>query len=116
MKSRRLLALALLGLLLAVAGCGGGGDDGGDGGDQSITFWSAEDVAERVKATQDIAAAFQQKTGIEVKVVAIAEDQLATQIQSASAGGTLPDVMGALSLGLVHNLATDDLADTDAAN
>ncbi|MGH2814389.1 MAG: ABC transporter substrate-binding protein, partial [Actinomycetota bacterium] len=116
MKSRRLPALVILGVLLAVAGCGGGGDEGGDGGDQSITFWSAEDVAERVKATQDIAAAFQQKTGIEVKVVAIAEDQLATQIQSASAGGTLPDVMGALSLGFVHNLATDDLADTDAAN
>jgi multiple sugar transport system substrate-binding protein len=116
MKSRRLLALVLLGVLLATAGCGGGGDEGGDGGDQSITFWSAEDVAERVKATQDIAAAFQQKTGIEVKVVAIAEDQLATQIQSASAGGTLPDVMGALSLGFVHNLASDDLADTDAAN
>ena len=115
MKSRRLLALVLLGVLLAVAGCGGG-DEGGDGGDQSITFWSAEDVAQRVKATKDIAAAFQEQSGIEVKVVAIAEDQLATQIQSASAGGTLPDVMGALSLGFVQNLATDDLADTDAAN
>ena len=116
MKSRRLFALVLLGVLLAAAGCGGGGDEGGDGGDQSITFWSAEDVAERVKATQDIAAAFQQKTGIQVKVVAIAEDQLATQIQSASAGGTLPDVMGSLSLGFAHSLAADDLADGEAAN
>ncbi|HXP14608.1 MAG TPA: extracellular solute-binding protein, partial [Actinomycetes bacterium] len=117
MKPRRLLALVVLSVLFAASGCGGGGDQGGgDSGDKSITFWTAEDVAERVAATQKIAAAFQQKTGIQVKVVAIAEDQLATQIQSASAGGTLPDVMGALSLGFVHNLAADDLADQDAAN
>jgi multiple sugar transport system substrate-binding protein len=118
MKPRRLLALVVLSILFAASGCGGGGNGGGggDSGDKSITFWTAEDVAERVAATQKIAAAFQQKTGIQVKVVAIAEDQLATQIQSASAGGTLPDVMGALSLGFVHSLAADDLADQDAAN
>jgi multiple sugar transport system substrate-binding protein len=117
MRSRRLLSLLVLCVLLAAAGCGGGGDDGGgDSGDKSITFWTAEDLAERVAATKEIAKAFQQKTGITVNVVGIAEDQLATQIQSASAGGTLPDVMGALSLGFVHNLAADDLADQDAAN
>ncbi|HEY6706512.1 MAG TPA: extracellular solute-binding protein, partial [Actinomycetota bacterium] len=118
MKSRRPLALLLLCVLFAAAGCGGGGDDngGGDSGDKSITFWTAEDTADRVAATQKIAAAFEQKTGIKVKVVAIAEDQLATQVQSASAGGTLPDVMGALSLGFVHNLAADDLVDQDATN
>jgi multiple sugar transport system substrate-binding protein len=118
MRSRRPLALLLLCVLIAAAGCGGGGDDngGGDSGDKSITFWTAEDTADRVAATQKIAAAFEQKTGIKVKVVAIAEDQLATQVQSASAGGTLPDVMGALSLGFVHNLAADDLVDQDATN
>jgi multiple sugar transport system substrate-binding protein len=116
MKPRRLLALSVLGVLLAAAGCGGGGEEGGDGGDQSITFWMNEDVATRVQATQQIVNRFQEKTGIQVKVVAIAEDQLAAQIQSASAGGTLPDVMGALSLGFVHNLAADDLADPEAAN
>ena len=104
MKPRRLLALLVLGVLLAAAGCGGGGEEGGDGGDQSITFWMNEDVATRVQATQQIVNRFQEKSGIQVKVVAIAEDQLAAQIQSASAGGTLPDVMGALSLGFVHNL------------
>jgi multiple sugar transport system substrate-binding protein len=117
MKPRRLLALLLLSALFAAAGCGGGNDNGGgDNGDKSITFWTAEDVASRVAATEKIAAAFEQKTGIKVKVVAIAEDQLATQIQSASAGGTLPDVMGALSLGFIHNLAGDDLVDQDATN
>jgi multiple sugar transport system substrate-binding protein len=115
MKPRRLLALVVMGVLLAAAGCGGGDEGGGDG-EQSITFWTAEDIADRVTATKAIATRFQEKTGIQVEVVAIAEDQLATQIQSASAGGTLPDVMGALSLGFVHNLAADDLADPDAAN
>jgi multiple sugar transport system substrate-binding protein len=116
MKSRRLLALVVLGVLLAVAGCGGGGDEGGDGEDQQITFWLSEDIAQRVNAIKTITNRFQEQSGVQVKVVAIAEDQLATQIQTASAAGTLPDVMGPLALGFVQNLATDDLADPDAAN
>jgi multiple sugar transport system substrate-binding protein len=116
MKPRRLMTLLISCLLLATAGCGGGGGGESGDGEQSITFWTAEDQADRVKKTQDIAARFQQKSGVQVKVVAIAEDQLPAQIQSASAGGTLPDVMGALSLGLVHSLAADDLTDQDAAN
>jgi multiple sugar transport system substrate-binding protein len=117
MKPRRLLSLLVLSILLAAAGCGGGGNGGGSkGGDKNITFWVAEDNAARVKGMQAIIDRFQQKTGIQVKLVAIAEDQLATQIQSASAGGKLPDVMGALSLGFLYNLATDDLTDNDAAS
>jgi multiple sugar transport system substrate-binding protein len=118
MKPRRLLALVVLSILFAASGCGGGGDEGGggDSGDKNITFWLNEDVAQRVQLIQQIVNKFQDKSGIQVKVVPIAEDQLASQIQSASAAGTLPDVMGPLSLGLVQNLATDDLADADAAN
>src|SRR5512133_1567719 len=118
MKPRRLLALVVLSILFAASGCGGGGGDngGGDSGDKSITFWLSEDVAQRVQLIQQIVNRFQDKSGIQVKVVPIAEDQLASQIQSASAAGTLPDVMGPLSLGFVQNLATDDLADADAAN
>src|SRR5215212_11250552 len=117
MKPRRLLALVVLSILLAASGCGGGDDGGGgDSGDKNITFWLNEDVAQRVQLIQQIVNKFQDKSGIQVKVVPIAEDQLASQIQSASAAGTLPDVMGPLSLGLVQNLATDDLADADAAN
>jgi multiple sugar transport system substrate-binding protein len=116
MKPRRLMTLLALLLALAATGCGGGGGGNGNKGqDNTLTFWTAEDNAERVKATQAIIARFQQQSGIQVKMSAIAEDQLATQIQSASAAGTLPDVMGALSLGFMHSLAADDIADPDAA-
>ena len=106
--------LSLLALALALAaGCGGGGD--GQGADTTITFWSAEDNADRIKATQAIVDRFQRETNIKVKLSPIPEDQLATQIHSASAAGALPDVMGALGLGLVHSLAADEITDPDAA-
>jgi multiple sugar transport system substrate-binding protein len=115
MRARLFIVLTIMALL--AAGCGGGGDEGGGGGgDKNITFWLSEDIAQRVNAIQQIVNRFQQQSGVQVKMVAIAEDQLASQIQSASAAGSLPDVMGPLSLGLVQNLATDDLADADAAN
>ena len=116
MRSRRLLSLLVLCVLLAAAGCGGGGDEGGGEGDKNLTFWLAEDVAQRVSLINQIVDRFAQQSGVQVKVVAIAEDQLASQIQTASAAGSLPDVMGPMSLGFVQNLATDDLADADAAN
>jgi multiple sugar transport system substrate-binding protein len=115
MKPRRLMTLLALLLALAATGCGGGGD-GNESQDNTIKFWVAEDNAERVKAMQQTIARFQQQSGIKVELSAIAEDQLATQIQSASAAGTLPDVMGALSLGFAHSLAADDIADPDAAS
>jgi multiple sugar transport system substrate-binding protein len=114
MRARLFIVLTIVALL--AAGCGGGGDEGGGGEDKNITFWLNEDIAQRVNAIQQIVNRFQQQSGVQVKVVAIAEDQLASQIQSASAAGTLPDVMGPMSLGFVQNLATDDLADADAAN
>jgi multiple sugar transport system substrate-binding protein len=113
MKPRLLVTLLALFLVSAAAGCGGG--DGQEGQDNAITFWVAEDNAARVKAMQQTIDRFQRDSGIQVKLSAIAEDQLATQVQSASAAGSLPDVMGALSLGFAHSLAADDIADPDAA-
>jgi multiple sugar transport system substrate-binding protein len=114
MKPRLFMTLLALLMALAATGCGGGGG-GQKGQDNAITFWVAEDNAERVKAMQQTIDRFQKESGIQVKLSAIAEDQLATQVQSASAAGSLPDVMGALSLGFVHSLAADDIADPDAA-
>ena len=113
MRARTLL-VALLGVILVAAvGCGSG--DGKDDSAAGLTFWTAEDNPDRVKATQAIVDRFQQQTNIKVKLVAINEDQLSSQVNSASAAGTLPDVLAAASLGFVHSLAADNITDPDAA-
>jgi multiple sugar transport system substrate-binding protein len=114
MKPRLFMTMLALVLALAATGCGGGDGDG-QAQDNTLTFWSLEDVSDRIKKTQALVDRFQQETGIQVKLSAIAEDQFASQIQSAAAAGSLPDVVGALSLGFVHSLAADDIADPDAA-
>src|SRR5215211_8229434 len=112
MKARTILVALLTVILLIAVGCGGGGKK--DHG-TSLVFWTAEDNPDRVKATQAIINRFTQQTNITVKLVAIGEDQLQSQIASASAAGTLPDVLAAASLGFVHSLAADGLTDPDAA-
>jgi multiple sugar transport system substrate-binding protein len=114
-------AAAVLGVLaIVLAACGEqttspDGTGGGAGGD-ALVFWSAEDNTERIEATQVIVDRFTEESGIEVELVPVAEDQLATRITSAIAADTLPDVFGALSLGFTHSLAADEVADTAAAN
>ena len=114
---RRALIAGLAVAMLALAGCGGGdsgGEQGGQGG--SITVWTLEDNAERVKIQQDIVARFQQEKGITVKLVPVNEDQFATLMTNASAAGDVPDAIGSLSLGLVNKLAVDEISDPEAAN
>jgi multiple sugar transport system substrate-binding protein len=112
----RMSAVVLLAVVVLTAACsGGGGNKGSGNGDNRLTFWTAEDNPERVKATRAIIDRFQQQSGIKVTLVAVGEDQLRSQIISATAAGSLPDVLGALSLGFVHSLATDGITDPDAA-
>src|SRR5215216_599685 len=112
MRARTFVVALLAVILLIAVGCGGGSKK--DHG-TSLTFWTAEDNPDRVKATQAIVNRFEQQTNIKVKVVAIGEDQLQSQLTSASAAGTLPDVLAAASLGFVHSLAADGITDPDAA-
>src|SRR5215212_8100473 len=113
MSARTFLVALLVVLLLIAVGCGGGNSKEDSG--SSLMFWTAEDNPDRVKATQAIIDRFTQQTNIKVKVVAIGEDQLQSQIASASAAGSLPDVLAAASLGFVHSLAADGITDPDAA-
>src|SRR5688572_5866037 len=114
------IGAGLLGLTLITAACGGdtspsGSGDGGDeGGDGTLTFWTVEDNVDRVEGQQAIIDRFTEDTGIEVELVAIGEGDLTTHITSAVAGGTLPDVLGALSLGFTHSLAADGLVNFEA--
>ena len=114
--SRGLAAVAAAGLAAAtLAACGG--DDGGEGegGGGTLTVWSLENQTDRVQATQAIADKFTAATGVKVKIVATDENQFSSLITSAAAAGTLPDVVGALPLAAVAQMATNDLLDTDAA-
>lgn len=109
-RSRRAVCAALL--VLALAACGDGGDSEDDG---TLTVWSLENQTDRIQATQRITDRFTAATGIKVKLVGIDENQFTSLVTSAAAAGTLPDVIGALPLAAVAQLATNDLLDTDAA-
>ena len=113
MSTRRLVVALLAVLLVTAVSCGGGGGKKDSRG--SLTFWTAEDNPDRVKATQAIVNRFQQQTNIKVKLVPVGEDQLQSQLTSAGAAGLLPDVLAAVSLGFMHSLAADGITDPDAA-
>jgi multiple sugar transport system substrate-binding protein len=103
------LATSLLGTLAAC-----GGDDGGGGGDANqLTVWTLDNLPDRMAAQREIAKAFTKETGVKVKLVGVAEDQYSQLLTSAAAAGELPDVIGALSLAGVRELAVNDLVDTE---
>jgi len=111
-KTRLSAAAAAVLVASTLTGCGG--DDGGGSGG-ALTVWSLENQTDRVQATQKIADEFTARTGIAVKIVATDENQFSSLITSAAAAGELPDVVGALPLAAVAQMATNDLLDTDAA-
>jgi multiple sugar transport system substrate-binding protein len=120
-RTRRSRAAALLAtaatLAAGLTACssdddGGGGGDGGDG--DSITVWIEEDLPDRVAATQAIVDEFTAASGIEVELVAVAEDQFNQILTSNAAAGDLPDVMGGIPLGQIRTLSANELVDTDA--
>ena len=116
MRFRSIIVVAAAAVLtLALAGCGSDDDGGGDAGG-SLTIWSLEDNAERIKATQAIVDKYSKDKGVQVKLVAVNEDQFPTLIQNAAASGDVPDAIGALSLGNQIRLNTDQISDPDAAN
>jgi multiple sugar transport system substrate-binding protein len=107
------LALGLFGTT-ALAACGS--DDGEEGAATGpITVWSLENQTDRVQATQALADKFTEQSGIKVNIVGTDENQFTQLITSAAAAGKLPDVVGALSLGAVAQMASNDLLDVEAA-
>ncbi|HET6560596.1 MAG TPA: extracellular solute-binding protein [Marmoricola sp.] len=115
-RRRRFTAAAGLttAVLASLVACGGG-DDSEDGADaDSITVWIEEDLPDRVAATKEIVADFTKETGIDVKLVAVAEDQFNQILTSNAAAGKLPDVIGGLPLGQVRTLSSNELIDTEA--
>jgi multiple sugar transport system substrate-binding protein len=116
-RRRAAATAATLALTLgALAACGSDddGDDGGGGDADKITVWIEEDLPDRVAATQAIVDQFTEKTGVEVELVAVAEDQFNQILTSNAAAGELPDVMGGIPLGQIRTLSANELVDTDA--
>ena len=82
---------------------------------KAITVWTTDTLPDRVAATQVIIAKFTAATGINVKLVGVAEDQFNQVLTSSVAANTLPDVFGSVSLPQVRELAANNLLDTTAA-
>jgi multiple sugar transport system substrate-binding protein len=98
-----------------LAACGGGDSGGSSSSSKSITVWTLENLPDRLKAQQDIAAAFTKESGIKVKLVGVAEDQYSQLLTSSAASGKLPDVIGALPLAGVRELSVNKLSNSDVA-
>lgn len=104
------LALGLFGTTV-LAACGSDEEPTSTG---PITVWSLENQTDRVQATQAVADRFTAQTGVKVNIVGTDENQFTQLITSAAAAGKLPDVVGALSLGAVAQMASNDLLDVEA--
>ncbi|GGT00288.1 ABC transporter substrate-binding protein [Streptomyces chromofuscus] len=114
MKIRSLTAAGLL--LTLTVGCTTGAppdDSAADSGvADEITVWTVEDVQDRITATEKIIAGFTEQSGIKVNLVAISEAQFDKIVTTSAAGGTLPDVVAALSPAGVQSMAVSGLLDT----
>ncbi|MET7337538.1 extracellular solute-binding protein [Nonomuraea sp. NPDC005650] len=108
-KVTAVLSVALL-TAASLAACGDGGES--SAGNQ-ITVWTEENLNDRMAVQSRIAADFTKRTGIQVKLVAMAEDQFSQAVTAAAAAGDLPDVIGALPLAAVRELEANDLLDTE---
>jgi multiple sugar transport system substrate-binding protein len=59
----------------------------------TLRFWTTEEQPERLAKQEEMAAAFKEKTGIEVNVIPVTESDLGTRATAAFAAGDLPDVI-----------------------
>jgi len=114
-RSRPRAAAVLATVLVAsLAACGGDDGGGGSGESDALTVWIVEDLPDRVDATQAVVDDFTADSGVDVELVAVAEDQFNQVLTSNAAAGDLPDVIGALPLGQVRTLSANELVDTAA--
>ncbi|MCA0044447.1 ABC transporter substrate-binding protein [Celeribacter litoreus] len=80
----------------------------------TLRFWTTEEQPDRLAKQEEMAKAFEEKTGTEVEVIPVTESELGTRATAAFAAGDLPDV-------IYHTLqyalpwAEAGILDTDAA-
>ena len=60
---------------------------------QELRMWTPEEQPERVAIHQQIAEAFEEKTGISVEIIPVTENDLGTRATAAFAAGDMPDII-----------------------
>ncbi|HET8659811.1 MAG TPA: extracellular solute-binding protein [Micromonosporaceae bacterium] len=105
-QTRLLASFLALATAVGLVGCSA---DEQEGENSPLTVWSLEDNTDRIAATKAIIADFTARTGINVNLVPVNEDQFPSLIASNAAAGDLPDVVGSLPLAGVQTLAGNEL-------
>jgi len=112
-RSAAVATVTVMTLGAALTGCGSSNSNASD--QKSIKVWSLENQTDRFTKTQATAKAFTTKTGIKVDLQAVDEAQLPQLVAQAAQAGTLPDVIGGVSLASVRQFDTQKLLDTATA-
>jgi multiple sugar transport system substrate-binding protein len=113
-RSAAVVTATVIAMGVALAGCGSSSDESATD-QKSIKVWSLENQTDRFTATQAIAKAFTEKTGITVDLEAVDEGQLPQLVAQGAQANTLPDVIGGVPLAAVRQLNTQKIVDTDVA-
>ncbi|MBL0887509.1 ABC transporter substrate-binding protein [Myceligenerans indicum] len=113
-QRRALLAATAAGAVALTAACGSGAIEGRES-DGSLLVWSLEVQPDRVAATEAVIEQYTARTGIDVELVPVQEDQVPQLMSAAALAGELPDVVGSVSLGLVRSFDGDEYLNHDAA-
>jgi multiple sugar transport system substrate-binding protein len=114
-RSRATAAGSLAAVMAAglLAGCSTGNNASHP---NQITIWSEENSDPQIADTNKIIGQFEKESGVKVKLVGIAENQLPQLIMSAAAAGTLPDVIGGLPIGQVWQMYSNGLLNTKVSS
>lgn len=116
MHVRPLAATALIAVAaLTLSACSGSEPESTPTADtRPLVMWTLEGNADRIVKQEAMLAEYTKDSGVDVELVPVEEDQLSTALTAAAAGGTLPDLIGALPLANVLQFASDDIIDADA--
>ncbi|MEU4360856.1 extracellular solute-binding protein [Promicromonospora sp. NPDC023987] len=97
---------------LTLSACGSGAPES----DGTVTVWTVETQPERLAIQEEAMTAWAEESGVETDLVPVEEDQV-SQLLSAAAlsGDDMPDVVNAISPGLVRSFDRDGYLDREAA-
>jgi len=93
---------------------GSDGTDGSNGGQAQFTFWTTQVENNRIQVIEELVSAFESTKDSAIKMNAVEEGDLPSQISSARASGTLPAI-GEWGLDPMQQLGSGGLLSKEAA-